>query len=170
MGWSFSCNPNHGRKEEIARITSPGHFAPGYTPLERRVVGNRVWTLLEHEGRRFIALDLIKSDGRGYGYGHKGMSEDMGPYYYDCPLSLLDRCTETTSQYANEWRKKVREYHASKKARPAYETGMRVVYSGSEYRLHSPLGPRKGWNVVRCGDGAMFRMSARQLASAEGLQ
>lgn len=171
MGWSFSCNPNHGRKEEIAKVTSASHFSPGYVPLEHRVVGSRVWTLLEHEGRRFIALDLIKGGGRGYGWGSKGLSEDMGPHYYDCPLSLLNKTSEPANEYAAKWREKVRSFHAERKARSAakasLETGSLVRYGGHEYRLHSPAGPRRGWNVVRCGDGASFRMRANQVAQAE---
>ena len=154
------------RRPDLKHPALASHFSPGYVPLERRVVGNSVWTLLEHEGRRFIALDLIKGGGRCNGWGSKGMSEDEGPCYYDCPLALLDQCTETDSKYAKEWRSKVREFHAKRKERKQPETGMTVTYGGTHYRLHTPAGPRKGWHVVRCGDGAMFRMSSRQLSEA----
>jgi len=47
------------------------------------------------------------------------------------------------------------------------ETGTRIKYGAHEYRLHSPAGPRKGWNVVRCGDGTMLRMTVQMLAKSE---
>lgn len=171
MGWSFSTNPGHGRKEEIARVTAPERFAPGYRPLESRVVGNHVWTLVEHGDRRYISLDIIKSGGKGYGWGSKGMSEDSGPFHYDCPLALLDKATEPATEFGAQWRKMVRELHAErkekKKALAGLETGSVVRYGGVEYRLHSPAGPRKGWNVLRRSDGAMFRMPANRLSRAE---
>ena len=167
MGWSFACDPSFGRKQQIERITRGKFFSEGYTPLAHRVVGNCVWTLLEHQESRFIALTLIKGGGRGWGYGYKGLDETMGPTEVCCPLTLLDRCTEPLNAYSSDWRRKVRAFHAAKKARPEPETGRRVKYGGQEYRLHSPVGPRRGWYVVRCADDAMLRMSARQLASAE---
>lgn len=40
-----------------------------------------------------------------YNFAYKGMSEDMGPYAYDCPASILKLLTPTESEYANDWRK-----------------------------------------------------------------
>lgn len=165
MGWSFDCH-DVGRKAYIERLTSQKHFSEGYTPLEHRVVGNHVWQLvrIDDENRTFICLDLIAKE-RGAGWGHKGMSEDMGPCYYDCPLSLLDKADPPREgSYAAAWREKVREYHARKSAKP--QAGMVVKYGGHEYRLDTPAGPRKGWRVTRVSDAMVFRMSSRQLADA----
>jgi hypothetical protein len=170
MGWSFACR-DIGRAAHIAELTSKTHFSAGYTPLEHRVVGNRIWQLvrIESTGRLLITLDLIAKDRKG-GWGYKGMSEDMGPSYYNCPLSLLEKASEPPEPgYAAEWRKKVREHHAKRKENEVrtWETGMCIRYGSHEYRLHSPAGPRRGWHVVRCGDGANFRMRANQLVQAE---
>ena len=39
----------------------------------------------------------------------KVMSEDMGPFYYDCPESILRLLSPTDNQYALEWRRQCRE-------------------------------------------------------------
>lgn len=164
MGWSFAYD-DVGRKAHIESLTNQRHFSEGYVPLEHRVVGNHVWQLVQMpDGRKFICLDLIAKERNG-GWGHKGMSEDMGPCYYDCPLSLLNKADPVDVGYAVEWRKKVREYHAKRKTtKPA--SGMVVKYGQHEYRLECQWAPRKGWKVTRIEDGCEFRMNAKQLAQA----
>jgi hypothetical protein len=168
MGWSFAYR-DIGRKAHIEELTSQKHFAEGYTPLEHRVVGNHVWQLvrIESEGRTFITLDLI-AKARGEGWGYKGMSEDSGPYYFDCPLSLLNKADPPASEYGAAWRQKVREYHASKAKRVKREPGQVVTYGQYQYRLLAPChNTRKGWNVTRVSDGMNFRMSCKQINEAK---
>ena len=80
MGWTFGYETD--RKRFIESITSKSHFSDGYTPLGHRVVGNHVWQLVlkNSTGDKFITLDLIAKQ-RGGGWGHKGLSESMGPCY-----------------------------------------------------------------------------------------
>jgi hypothetical protein len=52
-------------------------------------------------------------------WSYKEMSEDMNPYYYDCPLKLLDICPLPSVGgralgWAKEWREQVRQFHARK--------------------------------------------------------
>lgn len=52
-----------------------------------------------------------------------------------------------------------------KKVEP--ETGMLVVLNNVFYRLHSPLGPRKGWAAVKVGgEGSLINLSAKRLRLA----
>lgn len=167
MGWSFSCI-DIGRDAHIAEITSQKHFSADYKPLAHRVVGNNVWQCVEQvsTGRRFITLDMIAKDRNG-GWGYKGMSEDCGPSQVNCPLSLLDMCTEARQDgYGAGWRQKVREYHAAKRTASKPAQGATVTYGGHQYRLDAPAGPRRGWHVTRVGDGRSFRMNAQQLSQA----
>jgi hypothetical protein len=167
MGWLFSCDRNFGKQDQIAKFREPSYWGEGVKRLADRVVGNHYWAAIElASGRKLVFLALLQGGGKDSGWGYKDMYETMGPCYYDCPLSLLAMTGEPTEGYAVGWRAKVRAHHAAKKARPEYESGMRVQYGDHEYRLHTPAGPRKGWNVVRCGDGALFRMRAKQLAAS----
>lgn len=166
MGWSFN-TVDYGRKAFIEELTSPRHFSEGFTPLASRVVGNHVWQAVRTpSGRVMISLDLIAKE-RGGGWGYKGMSEDWGPYHYDCPLSLLDMCTETDNENARAWRAKVREYHAKRKAAPAPKAGMVVTVGQHDYTLVEPHGPRSGWIVTMVGgSGFKYRLGAAALNRA----
>ncbi len=167
MGWSFAY-ADVGRKAHVAEIMSAKHFGPDFTPIKGRAVGNHIWQLVRQESanRTFITLDLIAKDRNG-GWGYKGMSEDMGPYYYDCPLSLIDAASDPINESAAKWREDVRKYHAAKLPKKTLAPGLVVEYGGHQYRLESPWAPRKGWSVTRLDDGCRFRMNARQLSSAK---
>lgn len=176
MGWSFAYSPYFKRADQIADFRSERFFSEGYKLVADRVVGNHFWGLVENvaTGEKYIWLGLMQGGGRNMGWGYKSMSEHDGPYYYTCPTSLLDMASplEDTerNKHAIGWRAKVREYHAKKKAmksKPA--TGVVVKYGSHEYKLVSPCGPRRGWNVDRVSDGMRFRMSAKQLSDSEFL-
>lgn len=166
MGWLFEYY-DRGREAFLADITSKSHFGEAYTPIKSRVIGNNVWQAVKHEptGRVFICLDLIAKDRKG-GWGYKGMSEDMGPYRYNCPLSLLALCTEPLNDSAKAWREKVRTYHAKKKAMPKPAPGLIVKVREGRYELLERLAPRKGWRVKDLDTGATYRLPAAQLSRA----
>lgn len=166
MGWLFEWH-DRGRAEYLKRLTNKDHFATGYTPIACRAVSNRVWQAVRHEttGEVFIHLDLIAKQRNG-GWGYKGMSEEAGPYYYDCPLSLLAMCTEPKHEYSKEWREKVRKYHAAKKALPKPEPGLTVKIGERQYELLEKLAPRKGWKVRDIDYGGLYRMPMKQLSRA----
>jgi len=166
MGWSFDC-VDRGRKAFIEDLTGPNNFGGDYKSLESRVVGNHVWQLVHQASadRTFISLDLIAKE-RGGGWGNKGLSEDMGPYHYDCPLALLNKASEPINENAKEWRIKVRELHAKKASKRKPSAGL-IVNSGShKYELLEPCAPRKGWRVRDTDTGCIYRMPAAQLSRA----
>jgi len=63
-----------------------------------------------------------------YNFGHKAMSEDMGPFEYDCPARILDMLTPTDIEYSKEWRAKCRERLAARAARPKVSKGAHVRF------------------------------------------
>jgi len=165
MGWSFDI-VERSKKEFIAELTDDRHFADGYKYIDHRVVGNHLWTLaMRPDGSKFISLDLIAKERNG-GYGNKSMSEDSGPYYYDCPLSLLDKTSPTESINAIEWRGKVREYHARNKNKAQPVPGMIVTSYGQEYKLVEPCATRRGWIVIGVWNNQKYRMPASHLSKA----
>jgi len=90
------------------------------TCLSHSVRGNVVWSVWENTNRntneteRFIVCDLI-SFFKNDSWGNKSMTEDCGPYQYSCPLKFLKMAPAHESQIAKDWRKKVIEYHQSKR-------------------------------------------------------
>lgn len=167
MGWSYYWNIKT-RRDLLDELRRPGRFAEGTELLHSTAVGNNHWYLaktLETE-RVWIGLDMMAGGGRtGEGWGYKGMSEDAGPYVYNCPLHLLAKASPATG-YAVGWREKVREYHATRAARPVLTQGALIEYGGVDYRLVRPASPRRGWHVTRASDGQPFRMKAVQLSQA----
>lgn len=168
MGWSFSCNRGHGRKELIAELRAPGRWCEGGKMLRSSVVGNHHWYVVEvNGGRRFIGLDLMAGGGKDSGWGYKGLSESCGPSAIDCPVSFFADVSVPEGDYAKGWREKVIANQAAQKAKKqALVAGSVVRYGEHEYRLVCPVAPRKGWQVLRVSDGQAFRMQAQQLSRA----
>lgn len=171
MGWLYSCDVNFRKQDQIAKFREPGYWAENVKLLADRVVGNHYWAAIElASGRKFIFLALLAGGGKDMGWGYKDMTEDSGPCYYDCPLSLLAITDEPTEGYAVEWRRKVRAHHAKKRERAKPAAGAIVSYGGHEYRLRKPAGPRRGWYVDRIDNGCGYRMTARQMAEAKPIK
>lgn len=63
-----------------------------------------------------VCLTSVTGKGWNQYFNYKDMSEDMGPYSYDCPVSILDMLSDTDSKCAQEWRAACREKAAKKKA------------------------------------------------------
>jgi len=78
--------------------------------------GRHWWVLVETtkgDPLRFVVLYLFEKFGEGWGY--KDVSEDMGPYYHDCPLSLVAKATEPQNEWSAAWRERVKNHHAALK-------------------------------------------------------
>ena len=88
----------------------------------------------------------------------------MGPCYYDCPISYLDKASEPTG-YAIAWRAEVRRQHALLAALPTPVPGLVITYCGHQYKLVDKMGMR-GWSADRVSDGYRFRLKARQVSYA----
>jgi hypothetical protein len=83
-------------------------------PIAHKVVGSHLWVVEQRfrqdtgeVGETYIVLHLLESQ-RGFGWGSKSMTEEMGPYTYTCPLAFLDMAPVANE----EWRKSVVAYHA----------------------------------------------------------
>lgn len=68
----------------------------------------------------------------GCTFGYKDMTEHMGPHESDCPAGILDRLTDTDSEYALAWRARCRANLAARKLRDAKPTprpGQTIVFA-----------------------------------------
>jgi hypothetical protein len=168
MGWLFCAS---SKDELIAHIERDLSSVPGLTILGKAHRGSRLWYAMERGEQRFIVLYLTEGDQSQPAYcrwGYKDMDESMHPYYYDCPIRLLDLTPHLhdVTTMESEWRKAVRAYHAKRKTVPKPEKRKFVTYGGERYQLNYPIAPRRGWDVTRVRDGMNFRMKAKQVNAA----
>lgn len=89
----------------------------------------------KHPGEVWAIVCLVKT--RNAEFSFKDMDETMGPYFYDCPKSILDMLTPTTSEWANAWRSKCREriesgYKTIAQQLNALPIGTRIFANGVE--------------------------------------
>ena len=169
MGWLFSYDRSFGRKELIAERQSSYKDEPKYTLLKSIPAGNQLWSLLKHKetNRTVIVLDLMQGGGKDEGWGYKTMSEDSGPYQYNCPMSILKAADPPTSEYSAEWREKVLQHHAAKKARQSFTGGSTIEYQSERYILQTPASARRGWFVTCERTGTHYRLTAKQIANSK---
>ena len=104
MGWLFGWST---RKQLIDHLC----YGNGVETLKRKFVGNNMWAVQRtKDGITFACLYLIKGRNESRdGWGYKDCDETMGPYDHNFPVSWLDLLSPIESEYANEWRKRVRE-------------------------------------------------------------
>lgn len=129
MGWTFydadvyTCGKRDNKKiKAILDKQCTWSWDGGCNkPLKSSLVGNTYYAAVEQilsDGTRKVwaAVTRISLDGEdGFRFGYKDMEESMNPFYYDCPIGILNLLTETDSEWANEWRENVRKYHEEQK-------------------------------------------------------
>lgn len=167
MGWLFF---KPSKEALVEHLLDPNQY--GNTKVvDHALRGNHLWMLFEtQERKRIVGLCLLGKSGRTFQtWGYKDMDETMHPYFYDCPLRLIDTATEPLNDSAARWREAVREYWKKKASKPKPIAGMRVNYGGTDYILNGKAqGNRRGWMVTRVSDGQPFRMKAHQVSAALG--
>lgn len=126
--------------------------------------GRHLWVAIESKtGERFVVLHLIEKHGNCW--MEKAMSEDMGPYYWDCPLSLLE-LTEPApkSEYSRKWREGVRKYH--EKSNQSFDEGEKVNIYGKEFVVTGLW--KKNTYLVKDASGTLYKSKAFNMDKVEG--
>ena len=168
MGWSYGYD-NQSAKDVHKEVLDPIHNGPDLRVVKyaSKAYGKRLWVRYERRstGESFICLFLVKGGKEGWGY--KDITEDMGPCEVDCPLSFLDGLSEPSNAYSKEWREKVREYWAKRKANHGkkFEKGDRVLINGYNYvvtgksaRSYFVMMEHGGGFIYRCGPMKMHKI------------
>lgn len=127
MGWTGYTATCYKRNGEIDRKTELDYelfrcedVDSGHKLLKSAVVGSTYYAAVKSpRGHVYGLVVLTRSDRKmtnGSNFFYKDMSEDMGPYYYDCPAYILDMLSETDNEYALNWRKNCRKKLEQKKS------------------------------------------------------
>lgn len=118
MGWDFTHNAD--KFDIIQNLIRRKENKSGlWETIDHAVRGNVLWMIEQYTDKDlgnkdvYIVCALLKNQP-GYGWGYKDMTESQHPYYYSCPLMYLDFVSKVTCQ---EWRDKVRQYHAEQTAK-----------------------------------------------------
>jgi hypothetical protein len=174
MGWFYSsdCRSKNSLVDSLIRDANFRSSDGECRTLKHRIVGNHLWMALEQtpagkDTSRFVVLYLLhQSDGC---WGYKSMDEAMGPYYYDCPQSVIDACGPTSNNYAQAWRDKViahRRHNADRKALVATLKRGDVVSldddDSKRFRVSSV-----GRNIIGVSlqDGAFYGLPAKRITA-----
>ncbi len=151
MGWYGTYGQS--KKQQVAELIE-GNENKKY--VAHSLKGNHLWVVWDlGEKGKVIGLDLLAVE-KGYAY-NKPLDETMGPFYYDCPLILLEKAGED-SLANKEWRNKVVEYwadKANKKKKKVIGTKLRVKEGVGELAglvFHvSGILPRKQACIIALG-------------------
>ena len=126
MGWLFGY---YERRSLIEHLVNGN----GLKTIRHCLVGNNLWCVHEYEEQhaplvrfttageqvtetstthRWACLYLLRGNPRVkndcYNWGYKDIDETMGPNEISFPYTWIDLLTPTDSQYANEWRERVK--------------------------------------------------------------
>lgn len=145
MGWSSYpinlCDNYVNNKGEFDRKAFLDHEWNAQTDeaqwkvLKSSLVGSTWYAAIEHtifctEETTVFAMVVITSIEHGE-FWYKELSEDMGPYHYDCPVGILKLLSPTKSEYALEWRKNCELMRMAKNQRATFfklaNVGMRKI-------------------------------------------
>ncbi len=125
MGWDFYRKPTNV-KDEINSLWAGENATHRQKALETKIVNMReAYTAVERidkqtgERRVFAGVTLIQYRKNTYfNFGVCVMDENMGPYYFNCPESIMAMLTETTHENAVEWREACRANIEYRKENP----------------------------------------------------
>ena len=137
MGWDFGWDSRESLIQHNTKSWNSG--TESFECLAYTVSPGVLWAVWEvtispDKEYRWIACDLIECrDGQ---WGYKGMSENMGPYTYNCPLRFLEMVRlESPNEFNLEWRKLVYEYweekHEKREVKKAVKIGDTLILKNS---------------------------------------
>lgn len=108
---------NEGRKVSVVKSSMVGTVYYAAVRIQHEAMG-------QDEVIGAVALtQMCKGEFR-----YKDMEESMLPYYFDCPVGILNLLTPTDNENANEWRRLCREKHAKKKERAPIPVGTVIEF------------------------------------------
>ena len=114
MGWDgiFISEPHKTVSEKLSVYFKYHGFCENEVvkaTIKNGVVYGAIRNLKTNDVWAMVSLLKFRKDGWQTEMLAKNMSEDMMPYYFDCPKSILDLLTKTDNKHSNEWRKKCYE-------------------------------------------------------------
>jgi len=86
-------------KKELEKIIN----SLGVKILESKIESSIMYSAVQNQ-KGFVYCIIIKFNNNPY-FQYKIMDESEYPYYFDCPIEILNLLSVTDNKLANEWRK-----------------------------------------------------------------
>lgn len=169
MGWSFYPKPDNVKADLDRNLTWTNEDGARRVLRSAIVRMRTYYAAVEHirpDGSREVwaAVSLLRFEPKakdGYTFGHKDMSEHMGPHESECPEAILDLLTEPRDDamgYARLWRERCRANIARRKSVRLHE-GATVklrssyVIAGKPCDTFTARRYRHGWRFFTAPEG-----------------
>lgn len=149
MGWTFynewnSPTTYESEKAEVERIYSNG----GKNEILQCTKVGSVWYLAVKAPTGLVwgGVCLTK---RSKGWGHKDLDESSGPYHCQAPVSLINKLSPTTDEWAMKWRQGCLDNAANKKAKNTKAViGKAKLVNGAIVDVSGMFGKYNGVDLV----------------------
>lgn len=149
MGWLYGHDWDTSKKLKDAKRVDFIAAKLAVVDEATTAYGKRWWVLLKPTNAdgtpapSVIVLYLLeKADGI---WGYKDMDEGMHPFYYDCPVRLLDKADAPMNATGAEWRAEVRKQGAAKAAKLATA---KTLKKGDTVMLRAGVKPRGPFEIA----------------------
>lgn len=111
MGWTGIRNTMitdtpKARRELVDSIFNTG----GYHVIKSSMHNSTYYAAVRHPEGHVFGLVVLTQVMRGE-FMYKEMDESEHPYYYDCPITILNLLSPTENEREIEWRERCRERH-----------------------------------------------------------
>ena len=128
--------------------------------------GKHFWVAIKDKQNSFIILYLLQVIGGDWGY--KGISEEMGPSYFDCPKKLLDKTVGVVvSEYSDSWRNKMGEL--KRKSKIKYNVGDTVEAFAMTVKIIAKIKRSYKIEVIDVRDQHHFKKGSIYRATAKDI-
>ena len=105
MGWTYYCTYG-GKIDRLEECRKRFNGQPSWATVVKDALVDDVYYAAMKDGKtQEIWALIVLTDIYNGEFGYKDMSEEMYPYYFDCPVEILNLLSHTDSENAIEWRK-----------------------------------------------------------------
>ncbi len=107
MGWTIEKQYQRKSAEDIREFFKQEFSS--YEILDSSVHSGEFYAAMRNRsgGPVFCLICILKNTGSEFGY--KDMSEDMHPFYYNCPVRIIKQLGTAYNEDAKAWRLKCME-------------------------------------------------------------
>lgn len=187
MGWTGifdairKSNGQIDRKSTLEREFAGWKHATGETVmLKGSMAGSVFYAAMQtttQNGVDVWAL-VVLTGVNGGEFRYKEMTEDEHPYYFSCPISILNALTPTTNENANAWRQKCMEEYSKKKTTagriPRNATQLYITFlvdtSASKKGYSTMIYKSDGKWIYKDENGRLWRVCASMLRNSDIIQ